>query len=121
MDSVKCVKDLTNADDGSKYECLRALEGANERLQLLKADILDYQSLLAVIRGCRGVFHMAAILSNDPVITSSLDRYYSINSIHDSTSMKLVGTLNSMNQPWTILMPLDLVKHCVMINECRIK
>lgn len=54
------------ADDGWKYEHLRDLEGAKERLQLVKADILDYQSLLTVIRGCHGVFHMAAVLNHDP-------------------------------------------------------
>ena len=52
-----------------KYEHLRALEGANERLQLVKADILDYHSLVTVIQGCRGVFHMAAVLNDDPVRT----------------------------------------------------
>eukprot|EP00253_Pinus_taeda_P035911 PITA_35911 len=54
------------ADDGWKYEHLRELEGAKERLELVKADILDYQSLLTVIRGCHGVFHMAAVINNDP-------------------------------------------------------
>lgn len=53
-------------DDGRKYEHLRALEGANERLDLVKADILDYQSLVTVIRGCHGVFHVATAMSNNP-------------------------------------------------------
>ena len=37
--------------------------------ELVKADILDYHSLVTVIQGCRGVFHMAAILNDDPVRT----------------------------------------------------
>lgn len=53
-------------DDGWKYEHLRELEGAKERLELVKADVLDYQSLVTVIQGCHGVFHMAFLLSNDP-------------------------------------------------------
>lgn len=53
-------------DDGRKYEHLRALEGANGRLELLKADILDYQSLVTVIQGCHGVFHVATAMSHNP-------------------------------------------------------
>eukprot|EP00253_Pinus_taeda_P001397 PITA_01397 len=53
-------------DDGSKYEHLRALEGAKERLELVRADILDYKSLVAVIRGCHGVFHVATAMNNNP-------------------------------------------------------
>jgi cinnamoyl-CoA reductase len=54
-----------NPEDG-KYEHLRELEGAKERFELVKADILDYQSLLTVFRGCDGVFHMACLLNDDP-------------------------------------------------------
>eukprot|EP00253_Pinus_taeda_P033101 PITA_33101 len=54
------------ADDGGRYEHLRVLEGAKERLGLVKADILHYQSLLPVIRGCHGVFHMASVLNDNP-------------------------------------------------------
>ncbi|GLJ37376.1 hypothetical protein SUGI_0758450 [Cryptomeria japonica] len=56
---------VRNPDDG-KYEHLRELEGAKERLQLVKADILDYQSMIEAIRGCDGVFHMACLLTDDP-------------------------------------------------------
>lgn len=54
------------ADDGRKYEHLRELEGAKERLEIVKADILDYEALVTVIRGCHGVFHTACLISNDP-------------------------------------------------------
>ena len=57
---------LMNAEDG-KYEHLKELEGAKERLHLVKGDILDYESLIEVIRGCDGVFHMACLLIDDPV------------------------------------------------------
>jgi hypothetical protein len=75
---------LTCTDDGQKYEHLRALEGAKERLQLVRADILDYKSLVTVIRGCHGVFHMATVMNNHPVINSS-PYNYSITSINSKT------------------------------------
>ena len=56
----------TRSDDG-KYEHLRKLEGAKERLKLVKGDILDYESLIEAFRGCDGVFHMACLLTDDPV------------------------------------------------------
>lgn len=64
--TVKAAVRTNPADDRWKYEHLRELEGAKERLKLVKADILHYQSLLAVIRGCHGVFHMASVLNDDP-------------------------------------------------------
>ncbi|KAF8662443.1 hypothetical protein HU200_056029 [Digitaria exilis] len=39
---------------------LTALEGSGERLQLVKADILDYSSVESAIAGCEGVFHVAS-------------------------------------------------------------
>ncbi|KAK3130852.1 hypothetical protein QOZ80_6BG0498800 [Eleusine coracana subsp. coracana] len=44
----------------SKNAHLRDLEGAVERLQLLKADLLDYNSVASAITGCEGVFHVAS-------------------------------------------------------------
>nr|QCX36376.1 kavalactone reductase 1 [Piper methysticum]6NBR_A Chain A, Kavalactone reductase 1 [Piper methysticum]6NBR_B Chain B, Kavalactone reductase 1 [Piper methysticum]6NBR_C Chain C, Kavalactone reductase 1 [Piper methysticum]6NBR_D Chain D, Kavalactone reductase 1 [Piper methysticum] len=38
---------------------LRKLEGAYHNLQLFKADLLDYESLLGAITGCDGVLHVA--------------------------------------------------------------
>ncbi|KAH9309232.1 hypothetical protein KI387_037143, partial [Taxus chinensis] len=61
------VKGAVRNPEDSKYEHLRALEGASasKNLRLVKADILDYDSLVAVIRGCDGVFHMACLISED--------------------------------------------------------
>ncbi|KAJ1259963.1 hypothetical protein BS78_10G195600 [Paspalum vaginatum] len=39
---------------------LMALDGARERLRLLKADLLDYASVAAAVAGCDGVFHVAS-------------------------------------------------------------
>jgi hypothetical protein len=44
----------------SKNAHLKALEGARERLQLLKADLLDYNSIASAVAGCEGVFHVAS-------------------------------------------------------------
>jgi nucleoside-diphosphate-sugar epimerase len=44
----------------SKNAHLKALEGAEKRLQLLKADLLDYNSVAAAVSGCVGVFHVAS-------------------------------------------------------------
>ncbi|KAK1416494.1 hypothetical protein QVD17_32285 [Tagetes erecta] len=50
-----------------KYAHLMNLEKASENLKLVKADLLDYESLRAAIAGCDGVFHTAS-----PVPASSV-------------------------------------------------
>ncbi|XWS58718.1 hypothetical protein CRYUN_Cryun08bG0058600 [Craigia yunnanensis] len=44
-------------DDLKKTEHLLALDGANERLHLFKAELLDEGSFDSVVEGCIGVFH----------------------------------------------------------------
>ncbi|KAH6821341.1 Rossmann-fold superfamily protein [Perilla frutescens var. hirtella] len=39
---------------------LGKLENAGEKLRLFKADLLDYDSILAAVKGCDGVFHVAS-------------------------------------------------------------
>jgi hypothetical protein len=39
---------------------LKTLEDAEERLQLVKADMLDYGSVASAVAGCQGVFHVAS-------------------------------------------------------------
>ena len=46
---------------------MRELEGAEERLILCKADLLDFEGLKAAISGCHGVFHTASPVTDDPV------------------------------------------------------
>nr|CAB3504105.1 unnamed protein product [Digitaria exilis] len=55
----KCEGDSKNAH-------LLELEGAKEKLSLLRADIMDPESLRAAFSGCHGVFHVASPVSNDP-------------------------------------------------------
>ncbi|XP_062027514.1 cinnamoyl-CoA reductase 1-like [Rosa rugosa] len=43
-----------------KYDHLNRLEKASENLKLIKADLLDYDSLCSAISGCSGVFHVAS-------------------------------------------------------------
>ncbi|XP_078148388.1 phenylacetaldehyde reductase-like [Carex rostrata] len=51
---------VRDASDPKKTEHLRALDGASERLQLFKADLLEEGSFDNVIAGCVGVFHTAS-------------------------------------------------------------
>uniref|UniRef100_A0ACD5ZD84 Uncharacterized protein n=1 Tax=Avena sativa TaxID=4498 RepID=A0ACD5ZD84_AVESA len=54
-----CEADAKNAH-------LLALDGAEERLALCRADVLNYDSLRAAFSDCHGVFHVASPVSNDP-------------------------------------------------------
>ncbi|XP_044417451.1 cinnamoyl-CoA reductase 1-like [Triticum aestivum] len=46
---------------------LLAMEGAEERLTLCRADVLNYDGLRAAFRGCHGVFHVASPVEPDLV------------------------------------------------------
>lgn len=54
-------------DDKVKNAHLRVLDGAAERLTLVRADLLDKKSLDAAFRGCEGVFHTASPITDNPV------------------------------------------------------
>ncbi|EPS74552.1 hypothetical protein M569_00199, partial [Genlisea aurea] len=56
---------LRNPDD-PKNRHLKELDGADERLILLRADLKDYGSLFQAIDGCDGVFHTASPVTDDP-------------------------------------------------------
>ncbi|OEL18069.1 hypothetical protein BAE44_0020912 [Dichanthelium oligosanthes] len=51
---------------GSKNAHLMELEGAGERLRLVKVDILDYSSVALAVAGCEGVFHVASPVPSGP-------------------------------------------------------
>lgn len=63
-----------SADDPKKMRHLMELDGAKQRLQLFKAELLEAGSFDPVVHGCRGVFHTASpvILSDtaDPQVLS---------------------------------------------------
>ncbi|CAI9115304.1 OLC1v1016170C1 [Oldenlandia corymbosa var. corymbosa] len=60
---VGTVRDPEN----EKYAHLKKLGDEENQLKLVKADLLDYQSILAAVNGCHGVFHVAS-----PVPSSSV-------------------------------------------------
>ena len=59
---------IYSTDDPKKTEHLLSLDGAKERLQLFKADLLEEGSFDSAVDGCQGVFHTAS-----PVIFTASD------------------------------------------------
>ncbi|XP_022982786.1 cinnamoyl-CoA reductase 1-like [Cucurbita maxima] len=60
------VRGTVRNPDDQKNAHLKQLDGANERLSLYSADLLDFESLKAAIMGCNGVFHTASPVTDDP-------------------------------------------------------
>jgi len=54
------VRGTVRDPGASKNAHLKALDDAGERLQLLKADLLDYNNVASAVSGCEGVFHVAS-------------------------------------------------------------
>ncbi|GLJ18253.1 hypothetical protein SUGI_0322850 [Cryptomeria japonica] len=59
------VKGTVSDPNDKNYNHLKELEGEEERLELVKADILNPKSLMQAIKGCKGVFHMACPIIED--------------------------------------------------------
>ncbi|KAG8377209.1 hypothetical protein BUALT_Bualt08G0004400 [Buddleja alternifolia] len=74
---------LRNPED-DKNAHLKKLDNSPEKLKLFKADLLDFDSILAAIKGCEGVFHVAS-----PVPPSSV-----LNPEVEVVEPALKGTLN---------------------------
>lgn len=66
------VKGTVRNPEDPKNSHLMKLEGAEERLVLCKADLLDYDSLVDAIKGCNGVFHTACPVMEDPMMQELL-------------------------------------------------
>lgn len=66
LDKGYTVRGTARNPADPKNSHLRELEGAEERLTLCKADLLDYESLKEAIQGCDGVFHTASPVTDDP-------------------------------------------------------
>ncbi|KAG0479876.1 hypothetical protein HPP92_010734 [Vanilla planifolia] len=60
------VRGTVRNPEDPKNDHLRAIEGANERLVLCKANLLDADDLRAAINGCEGIFHTASPVTDDP-------------------------------------------------------
>ncbi|KAL9250022.1 Phenylacetaldehyde reductase-like protein [Drosera capensis] len=56
---------VRDPDNPKKTEHLRALDGANERLHLFKANLLEEGAFDSGVEGCEGVFHTASPFYND--------------------------------------------------------
>ena len=59
------------AGNPKKVDHLLKLDGAKERLQLFKADLLEEGSFDSAVEGCDGVFHAASpvrFVVNDPQV-----------------------------------------------------
>ncbi|KAK3206579.1 hypothetical protein Dsin_020625 [Dipteronia sinensis] len=59
---------VKNLNDDKETAHLRALEGADTRLRLFQIDLLDYDSIVAAVSGCAGVFHLASPCIVDRVL-----------------------------------------------------
>ncbi|KDP45781.1 hypothetical protein JCGZ_17388 [Jatropha curcas] len=51
---------VKNLNDENETKHLEAMEGAESRLRLYQIDLLNYDSILAAVDGCAGVFHLAS-------------------------------------------------------------
>ncbi|KAH7543523.1 hypothetical protein FEM48_Zijuj02G0193000 [Ziziphus jujuba var. spinosa] len=56
---------VRNPSDPKKTNHLTSLDGANQRLQLFKADLLEEGSFDSALEGCEGVFHTASPFYHD--------------------------------------------------------
>ena len=69
------VSFLVEAGNAKRVDHLFKLDGAKERLQLFKADLLEQGSFDTVVEGCDGVFHTASPVScviDNPQVNSIL-------------------------------------------------
>ena len=72
---------MNGAESEGKTGHLRKMEGAEERLELVKADLMDLPSLQAAVEDCHGVFHTACpVLSliTHPEVTIILHLFLSL-------------------------------------------
>ncbi|EEF35783.1 phenylacetaldehyde reductase [Ricinus communis] len=51
---------VKNLNDEKETKHLESLEGAESRLRLYQIDLLHYDSIVAAVAGCAGVFHLAS-------------------------------------------------------------
>ncbi|KAL6327014.1 hypothetical protein AAG906_013181 [Vitis piasezkii] len=64
---------VRDPNDPKKTQHLLSLDGAQERLHLCKADLLEEGSFDSVVDGCDGVFHTASLLHWKPLTPELID------------------------------------------------
>uniref|UniRef100_A0A9I9DZN6 NAD-dependent epimerase/dehydratase domain-containing protein n=1 Tax=Cucumis melo TaxID=3656 RepID=A0A9I9DZN6_CUCME len=84
------VRGTVRNPDDRKNDHLKELDGAEQRLTLYGADLLDFESLKAAIDGCDGVFHTASPVTDDPVN----DRNQPYFRIIEKVEQAVLGTKN---------------------------
>ncbi|XP_068642028.1 cinnamoyl-CoA reductase 1-like [Aristolochia californica] len=96
------VKGTVRNPEDSKNDELKKLSGAAERLILYKADLLDYQSLRRVIRGCHGVFNTACPLTDDPeeVLAAAVEGTKNVINIAAEVGVRRVVLTSSIGAIW---------------------
>ncbi|MBA0745081.1 hypothetical protein Gogos_007672 [Gossypium gossypioides] len=92
---------VRDPSDPRKTQHLLALEGAEERLKLFKANLLEEGSFDSGVEGCDGVFHTASPFYHD-VTDPQVDEFftYMINPLVSTAELldpAVKGTLNVLN------------------------
>ncbi|KAF6151105.1 hypothetical protein GIB67_010004 [Kingdonia uniflora] len=73
---------------------LKTLDKALENLKLIKADLLDYNSLYAAIEGCVGVFHVACPVPSEHIVCAALSTSMYLEEEVEKIEPAVKGTLN---------------------------
>ncbi|WVZ24106.1 hypothetical protein V8G54_002650, partial [Vigna mungo] len=136
---------VRDTNDPEKVDLLLSLDGAKERLHLIKANLLEEGSFDSVVEGCHVVFHAASPFFNDAKDSQHLachslyggDKYYGAkatinvwnpkvqqpNEFSMSQMWILAGSfgkdLNSIEPGWQVLLNFFLYCHLPSANVSR--
>ncbi|XP_057794740.1 cinnamoyl-CoA reductase 1-like [Salvia miltiorrhiza] len=112
---------LRNPGD-EKYAHLRKLDNAAEKLKLFKADLLDFDSILAAVKGCVGVFHVACPVPQSSVpnpevelVQPALDGTFNVLKACSEAKIGRVVVVSSVS---AVFMIPDWPKDRVMDESC---
>ena len=80
-DGLSQLSWFTFTGDPKKTHHLTSLDGAEQRLELFKAELLEEGSFDSAIEGCEGVFHTASpcfLYSEDPEVHYFLSPWHNL-------------------------------------------